>query len=234
MGKSKCVAIIPARGGSKGIPNKNLIHLCGKPLIYYTVNAAVKSNLIDRVIVSTNDSKISEVSKRYGAEVIIRPEKLAKDTSPTEPAIIHAIDSVESLGKSNIDTVVMLQLTSPIRSSNDIDNAIRTFKKDKVDSLFSASIMESFSIWNKHRNKLRSVTYDYKDRRRRQDRNPFFLENGSIYVFKPDILRKYNNRLGGKIGVYLMESWKSHEIDSAEDIEICEYFIKKLKLNRRI
>ena len=137
-GKPRVIAVIPARGGSKGIPRKNIRPLLGKPLIAYTIEAALKSKRIDRVVVSTEDEEIAEISQRWGAEVVRRPEELARDDSPSVDTILHAVDWFEEQGE-RFDIVVMLEATSPLRKEDDLDNAIGLLIKnlDKADSLVS-------------------------------------------------------------------------------------------------
>lgn len=218
-------AIIPARAGSKGIPNKNIMDFCGKPLIAWSIEQAMQSKYIEGVYVSTDGEEIAEISKKYGAEVIWRPADLASDTASSESALIHAVSEINK--KSEISTVMFLQATSPIRLNEDIDNAIDMFFDNSYDSLFSMSVLEDYCIWKKTENELHSLTYDYLKRGRRQERETLFLENGSIYIFKPEILIKCKNRLGGKIGMYEMPFDRSYEIDSMADIEICSYFMKR-------
>lgn len=224
MGK-KVIAIIPARAGSKGIHNKNIIDFCGKPLIAWSIEQAVQSKYIEDVYVSTDGEEIAETSKKYGAEIIWRPSDLALDTASSESALIHAISVIKK--KREINAAVFLQATSPIRLSEDIDNAVGMFFDSSYDSLFSMSVLEDYCIWKKTDNELHSFTYDYQKRGRRQEREPFFLENGSLYIFKPEILMTCKNRLGGKIGMYEMPFDRSYEIDSMDDIELCSYFMKK-------
>jgi len=128
------LAIIPARGGSKRLPKKNVRILRGKPLIFYTIDTANKSKYLDRVIVSTDDKKIAEISAKYGAEVIERPKKLARDDSPIIDAIFHVLNKIEA------DIVVLLQPTSPLRTAKDIDEAINLFIDNKCDSVISCSV----------------------------------------------------------------------------------------------
>ncbi|NQT81279.1 MAG: acylneuraminate cytidylyltransferase family protein [Candidatus Aminicenantes bacterium] len=226
------ITIIPARGGSKGIPQKNIIEFCGKSLISWSIEQAEASKYIKNVYVSSDDREVLKVSKESGAKIIKRPIKMATDTSRAEEALLHAINHIHKLSKEKIDIVIFLQATSPLRTSKDIDNAIRLFLSKKADSLFSASILEDFCIWEVRNRKLRSVTFDYKQRGRRQDRYPYYLENGSIYIFKPEIIKINNNRLGGKIIFYSMPLWKSYEIDTIEDVEICEYYMKNKILKK--
>ena len=219
------VAIIPARGNSKGIKNKNIINFCDKPLIYWTIQQSLGSKYInENVYVSSDSEEILNLSNSYGARIIKRPEELSTDNSTSEIALLHSINNIEKT--TNIDLVVFLQCTSPLRESGDIDNAIEYFIKNELDSLFSATNMKDLCLWRRFNKELKSINFDYKSRLMRQNIEPQFSENGSFYIFKPDILKKYNNRFGGKIGLYEMDSWKIYEIDDKEDIEICDYFMK--------
>ncbi|MDD5454069.1 MAG: acylneuraminate cytidylyltransferase family protein [Candidatus Ratteibacteria bacterium] len=219
------VAVIPARGGSKGIPKKNIIDFCGKPLIAWSILQSKNSELIDEVYVSSDDDEIIDISSSYGAKVIHRPGELATDFSTSEESLLHTVSIIEK--KVDIDLIVFLQATSPLREKKDIGEAITEFRIQKVDSLFSAARLEDFFIWEKTSKGLKSMNYDYKNRTRRQDTGKQYVENGSIYIFKPFILKKYNNRLGGRIGIYEMELWKTREIDSIEDKELCEWYFNK-------
>ncbi|MCJ7471358.1 MAG: acylneuraminate cytidylyltransferase family protein [Actinobacteria bacterium] len=222
------VAVIPARGGSKGIPRKNIIDFCGKPLIAWSILQSKNCKMIDEVYVSSDDDEIIDISCTYGAKAINRPRELATDFSTTEEALLHAVSIIEE--KADIDIVVFLQATSPLRGKKDIEEALTEFRTQKVDSLFSAAKLEDFFIWKKTSDGFKSMNYDYRKRIRRQDVEMQYVENGSIYIFKPSILKKYNNRLGGRIGVYEMEFWKTWEIDTIEDKELCEWYFKKNNL----
>ena len=228
---NKIVAVIPARGGSKGIPKKNLKHFCGKPLIAWTIQQALKSKHIDSVWVSSDSPEILKISKKFGANVIIRPKSLSSDTSTSESAWLHALDFIEKKTNS-VDTIVGLQATNPIRESSDIENAIKKFQRTGADSLFTGSDIGNYFIWKKTNKKLTSLNYNYKKRPRRQDFTKQFVENGSIYVLKPKILRKLNNRLGGKIEISLMENWKSFDIDTLDDFKLCETLMKRYLLQK--
>jgi N-acylneuraminate cytidylyltransferase len=221
------IVIIPARGGSKGIPQKNIMSFCGKPLVAWSIEAALNARLVDDVYVTTDDKMIALTSREYGAKIINRPAEFATDSSSSEDALLHAVETIESDGVV-IDAVVFLQATSPIRESSDIDGAIRQFCKKQADSLFSSCLLEDYCIWSFDNAYKESITYDYKNRGNRQGRKPYHLENGSIYIFKPAILKEQKNRLGGNIENFEMPFWKSYEIDSQGDIEICEVFMKKL------
>jgi len=225
------VAIIPARGGSKGIPKKNLKFFCGKPLIVWTIKQALNTKSIDSVWVSSDSREILKISEKAGANVIVRPKSLSLDISTSESAWLHALNCIEQ--KTNlVDIIVGLQATNPIRESADIEKAIKKFQRTNSDSLFTGSKIGNYFIWQKINKKLTSLNYNYKKRARRQDFSKQFVENGSIYVFKPKILRKLNNRLGGKIEVSLMENWKSFDIDTLDDFILCETLMKRYLLKK--
>jgi len=216
------ICIIPARGGSKGIPKKNIIDFLGKPLLAWSIEDAKNSSLIGQVYVSTDDTDIAKVAEQYGAKVIERPKEISGDFASSEEALQHAVQEVQKEGGQAIDYVVFLQATSPLRETEDIDKAIEKIISEDADSLFSGASIGDFLIWRKSGGKLESVNYDYADRKRRQDFKEQFVENGSLYIFKPEILLRYNNRLGGKIVVSEMEFWKSFEIDDMDDLNFCQ------------
>lgn len=218
----KVISIIPARGGSKGVPYKNIKLLHGKPLIAYTIEQSINSSLIDKTIVSTEDKKIKEVAINYGATVIDRPKKLATDIMPTEPVIDHVINIEQP------DVSVLLQPTSPLRRHNDIDNTLELMNKTRYDSIFSVYENHRF-IWKEENNKLVSLNYNYLDRKRRQDCPKEYAENGSIYVFKTESYLKENNRICGHYGIYIMPLQYSFEIDEPFDFWLCEKIIEKMR-----
>ena len=146
----------------------------GKPLIGWSIEHALGSKSISEVYVTTDDKEIAEVSRKYGARIIQRPAELATDTSPAEGSLLHALFEIER--KRKIDLVVLLQATSPVRDSDDINKAIEIFFSENADSLFSAAILEDFCVWEIIDNEMRSVTFDYKNRGRRQDRGPVSVE----------------------------------------------------------
>lgn len=227
----KIIAIIPARGNSKGIKKKNLIKFQGKPLIYWTVKQALDSKLIDNVYVSSDNKEILDYSKKIGAETILRPKSISGHKATSESALIHGVKNISD----SVDIVVFLQATSPIRKKNDIDNAIRKFKKDNVDSLFSASNLEDFNIWLEKDAKFRSINYDWKNRIRRQDKKgTIWCENGSIYITKVKSLLKKNNRISKNVSIYEMNIWQAFEIDEKKDIEFLQLIFKNLINNKKL
>lgn len=231
--KKQNLAIILARGGSKGIPKKNIIDLAGRPLIAWSIEQAKNSQLLDIVFVSTDDDEIADISRQCGAEIIRRPAELASDSSSSEEALLHAIDFIEHERKIEIGIIVFLQATSPLRKKDDIDNALRQYVVKKADSLFSCVKLKDHFIWRKEKDSYCSMNYDYRDRKPRQKIEPQYLENGSIYILRPEMIKNQHNRLGGKIAVYEMPLWQSFQIDTPDDIGICEYYIKKIYQQRK-
>ncbi|MGD1921141.1 MAG: cytidylyltransferase domain-containing protein [Pleurocapsa sp.] len=224
------ITIIPARGGSKGLPGKNIRNLADLPLIAHSIMSAKEAKLVDKVYVSTDDHEIAEIAKDYGAEIIDRPEQLANDTASSESALIHAVEQIEAKD-IDLNLVVFLQCTSPIRTAEDIDNAIKKVTTENADSLLSVSPNHRF-LWQEVDDVVQSINYDYRRRLRRQDMQPQYVENGSIYIFKPWVLKELNNRLGGKISLFPMSEAASWEIDSLLDFEIAESLLKKqVKVN---
>ena len=222
----KNIIVIPARGNSKGIKKKNLINFCQRPLLYWTLKQAKKSNLIDDIYVSTESKEISKLCKNLGVNVIKRPKKLCADNASSESAIKHIISSI----KDKIDNIVFLQATSPLRKIDDIDNAFKKFKKTKADSLFSGHKAEDFfDIWELKNKKFSPLTINFKNRKPRQIfKTQHFMQNGSIYIFKKKILDRYNNRLGGKIMVSEMDEWQSFQLDNYKQKKIMEVLFKRM------
>jgi CMP-N,N'-diacetyllegionaminic acid synthase len=224
------VAIILARGGSKGISNKNIIDFCGKPLVAWTIEQCLSSKYISDVWVSSDSQLILNVAEKYGAKIISRPNGISGDLASSESAWKHAIETIQEY--DNIDLVFAPQATSPLRETKDINNAIELFHREKYDSMFASCTAEDLFFWEKgNKGKLQSVNYDYLNRKRRQDMQEQIIENGSFYIFKPEIIQKHNNRFGGKIGHSKMDFWKMFEIDSLEDLKICSVLMQEFLLN---
>jgi YrbI family 3-deoxy-D-manno-octulosonate 8-phosphate phosphatase len=219
------IAIIPARGGSKGIPRKNLRMLAGKPLLAHSIQQAFASGAVGRVLVSTDDTEIASVSWQHGAEVVWRPVEISGDKASSEAALLHALDYVAGADGRDPKLVVFLQPTSPLRRAEDIRDAVQTLHEQKADSLFSACPLHGF-VWRVENGSPRSFNYNHASRPMRQDAHDDVVENGSIYVFKPWVLRQHQNRLGGRIAVYRMDSAHYYQIDEPEDIEILEALMR--------
>lgn len=222
--RQRVVAIIPARGGSKGVPNKNLRLLAGKPLVYWTIEAARRSSCVDRVVVSTDSPEIAHVSKQYGAEPIMRPRELAEDWSPSEDALVHALNVMGNVDQ--LEAVVFLQATSPLRTHVHIDEAFSLFRERQADSLLAVYQSHVF-LWEEREGEAFPLYFDYLHRPMRQAMTGQFRENGALYIFKPSVLIEGGNRLGGKIVLYRMPEAVSLDIDNEMDIQLAELMLRR-------
>ena len=225
---SDVIAIIPARGGSKGIPRKNLRLLAGKPLIVHTIEQALAAESVTRVVVSTDDDEIAAVSQTAGAEVVRRPSELSGDTASSESALLHVLTHLKNEEDYQPDLVVFLQCTSPIRRAHDIYQAIKKLQTEQADSLLSVVPIISW-LWRETEGQIHSLNFDYRNRLRRQDRPREFNENGSIYIFKPWVLKQLNNRLGGQIAYYEMDMPSNIDIETDDDLIMAEMMLARLE-----
>ena len=217
------LAIIPARGGSKGIPLKNLVKIRKKPLIEYAIKGSLNSK-INRTVVSTDNQKIAKIGKKLGAEIIIRPKKLATDESQIEPVITHVLEYLK-LENYIPDLIVLLQNTSPLRTSKHIDHAIQFFIKNNYDSIFSGYFSHNM-IWQIKNKSLQPLNYNPLRRQNRQDMKNQFVENGAIYITKNSSFNKSRCRISGHIGIFKMSEEESKEIDSEYDLMLVEQILK--------
>ena len=228
----KILAIIPAREGSKGLPEKNIKILAGKPLIAWTIEQAKKSKYIDRLIVSTDDKKIAKIALGFGAEVPwLRPKKLAHDKSKIIDVIFHSLNSLKK-EKYIPNIIILLQPTSPLRIDKDIDSALEIFFRKKAESLISISEFRhspfcSFKI-NRRKYLEPVFTWDYF-KKRRQDLTKVYLPNGAIYISTPKTLLKHKGFYFNKITPYIMPTERSVDIDDGVDFYLAESIIKNKK-----
>jgi CMP-N-acetylneuraminic acid synthetase len=199
------LGITPARGGSKGIPGKNIKDISGKPLVAWTIEAAKESKMIDRYVVSTEDEEIAQIVRGNSVEVLSRPSELATEEATTISVIQHAIEQIPC------DIVVLLQVTSPIRKTGLIDECIKEFKDNDYDSLATGFICDY-------------IEYG-KNELRRQDIQGFFYDDGSVYVIKAEIIKK-GDRYGKKIGRKIISRWENQEIDDEFDF----WLVKRILL----
>ena len=224
----KVIAIILARGGSKGIPNKNILDFLGKPLVAWSVIQAKITEEIDDVYISSDSDDILKIAESYGAVKIKRPDEISGDTAKSEEAILHALDVI---GK-NHKFIIMLEPTAPLRKPDDLSKAIKLFIDNKWDSAFSSAELQDFLIWKKDKDdKLIGVNYNYKIQEPRQFRDMEYVENGAIYMFKPEIMLNNSNRFGGDIGMIPNKFWQSFEIDEKDDWEFVELIFKNYLLD---
>ena len=224
---AKVVSIIPARGGSKGISKKNIKPLAGKPLLAHTIEASINSGAVDRTIVSTDSEEIAEVSRKYGAEVIMRPAGLATDSAQSEPVLLHVVEEFEKQGFVP-DIVVFLQCTSPLRGQQPIKEAVEKVLKGSFDSVIT--VHKTFDYFGKKSGE--EYIPFRKERKLRQDMEPWYRDNGAVYALKREILLKEKNRYGGKIGTVLMSEEDSLEIDTPFDFWLIEQIIKWRQAHR--
>jgi len=224
---TKYIAIIPARGGSKGVPKKNIKEFLEKPLIEHSINYAKESKFIEKIILTTDNEEIKKIGKDNNITVVNRPKEISGDKATTESAIEHVI----SLFKFSIDTtIVLLQPTSPIRPKNSLDKMIKIFNEQLYDSMLTLSPIHPLT-W-KVDNKKTECMYDYSNRPRRQDfkeKDLIYDENGSVYIFTNKIFIEKNNRLGGKIGHYIFKEEYGRQIDTPLDFKLLETIGKYLK-----
>ncbi|MGR5902766.1 acylneuraminate cytidylyltransferase family protein [Bacillus cereus] len=198
MNKQKVVAIIPARGGSKGIPRKNIRLLNGKPLISYAIEVAKKSNLIDKVVVSTDDIEIGNIAKKYGAEVIMRPDHISSDEVPLDPVIHYTVEKIEEELDESYDIVVTVQPTSPLLSIFTLENVIQKIIKENYDTVLTG-LDDRHLSWKLEQDKF---VPNFKERKNRQYLPSEFRESGAVFATKRKCITP-NNRMG-KISLFML------------------------------
>lgn len=211
-------SIILARGGSKGLPRKNLIDLCGKPLISYAISASLSSSFVKETWVSTDDKEIEMVSKSLGAFVLKRPSEFAMDFSPSEDALLHFHKNIP------YDVLVFIQPTSPQIKAEYIDSGISKLIADNLDSVFSVTKKHWIPTWSLD---ISPIGWNPNNRPRRQDRPEYYEENGAFYITTRSQFAKTNNRYGGKMGIIEVPLEESFQIDTMEDLVL----VRKLMEN---
>jgi CMP-N-acetylneuraminic acid synthetase len=227
----KVLAIIPARGGSKGLPRKNILDLAGKPLIAWTIEASLNSKYITKTIVSSDDDEILRISKSYGAEILKRPDEFATDSASSELVVNHAIKSINE----SFDYIILLQPTSPLRDVVNINNAFENLFKKNATALISVCKINNKILKAFKENKngyIDGVSNNKYPFMRRQDLPKTYLSNGAIYIIKVDEFMKNNSFFTDKTISYIMNEIQSMDIDTQEDLEKAESFIDdKTKTN---
>lgn len=217
----RVLAIIPARGGSKGLPGKNLRLLAGKPLIAWTIEHALGTPEVTDTVVSTDCPEIAEVAVAAGAEVpFMRPAELATDTAPTEPAMLHALKLLEE-ARPTYDVIALLQPTSPLRHPQMTSRALAQMRAEGADSLLAVTESHAF-FWQQQPVR---ASYDVANRPRRQDIAPAdrrYRETGSLYLSVRNLLVQQGNRLGGNITLFETSEEESFEVDSLADFRLLE------------
>jgi CMP-N-acetylneuraminic acid synthetase len=221
MTTSSTLAIIPARGGSKGVKRKNIRELDGRPLIAYTIDAAKASSAVDRVVVSTDDQEIADVAAAAGAEVpFIRPAELARDDTPTEPVLTHALKELDE----EFDQFVLLQPTSPLRTAKHVTEAVEKYKNSDAMSLLSVHQSKNYR-WQYTDEGATQINFD-GDRSRRQEKRPEFAENGAIYITDVDSYLETENLMYGKTELYEISERSAVDIDTPFDLWLAEQILQ--------
>ena len=230
--KANIIGVIPARGGSVGVPLKNIHELCGKPLIYYVIEAALSSVYLRRLIVSTDHEEIARISKSYGAEVPFkRPADISEDVA-TEFVIQHAVRFIEEEENRKIDIVVTLQATTPLLKSSDIDATIEKLTMDNADSAITVKEVTEYPWWMLRMDSKGFIEpFLIQDLAGeitiRQNLEKLYVPNGGVYATKRDILMNENRIIGKKCSAVVMPRERSLDIDSPLDFKIIETIVKE-------
>jgi N-acylneuraminate cytidylyltransferase len=214
----KVVAVIPARGGSKGVPAKNVRRVGGVPLVARAVASARTATLIDDVFVSTEDEQIALTAVDAGARIIERPLDIAGDTASSESALIHALDQIDASGEG-ADILVFIQSTSPFIEPADLDAAIQRVLDGESDVVFAAARTHGF-LWRETENGAAGINHDERFRLRRQDSEPQFLETGAFYVMRVDGFRAAGHRFFGRVGIAVVPELTAIDVDTTDDLEV--------------
>ena len=224
------IALIPARGGSKGLPNKNIRPLCGKPLIAHSIEVALRAKSISEVIVSTDSAEIAEVSKKFGAKVpFLRPSELAQDNSLAIDNYIYTIERLRKDG-AKMEEILVLLPTAPLRLAEDIDNAVKIFKEKNADSVISYYKAPHPLQWYKYFDAsgvVRSFLPEGNRLANRQEEKDAYLPNGSIYIFKAELLIEKKSYFSERTFPYIMPASRSVDIDTIDDFEYAEFLMNK-------
>jgi YrbI family 3-deoxy-D-manno-octulosonate 8-phosphate phosphatase len=211
------VAVIPARGGSKGVKGKNLRRVAGRTLVARAVDAARGARFIDRVVVSTDDPDIAAAARDAGAEVIVRPATISGDTASSEAAVLHALDQL----RPEPEIAILIQPTSPFIDPADLDAAVRRVREGNEDVVFAATETHAF-LWRETAEGAVGVNHDAAVRQRRQDRDAQFQETGAFYVMRVDGFRATGHRFFGRVGIAEVDPARSLEIDTERELELAE------------
>jgi CMP-N,N'-diacetyllegionaminic acid synthase len=218
------LAIIPARGGSKRLPRKNILDLVGKPLIAWSIEAGLNSKYVDKVVVTSDDDEILNISKKFGAETIKRPDDLASDTATTFDAIKHTIENLPQY-----DYIVLLQPTSPLRNEKHIDEAIQLLEAKKADAIVSVSEMDHSPLWSNtlpEDGNMNNFLRDEVLNKRSQDLEKYYRLNGAIYICNTEnLLEEKSFFLKENIFAYVMERKDSIDIDKLIDFKIAGLYL---------
>ncbi|MEW6577694.1 MAG: acylneuraminate cytidylyltransferase [Chloroflexota bacterium] len=228
------LAIIPARGGSKGIPRKNIRLLNGKPLIAYSIEQARQTPAISRVVVSTDDAEIGAVAQQYGAEVVWRPAEISGDTASSESALLHVLDHLAQTEGYEPELVVFLQCTAPLTLAEDISGTIQALLDQRADTAVAVVPFHYF-LWKRDsKGNAIGVNHDKSQRLLRQQQDPQYLEAGAVYVMRTQGFRQARHRFFGKTALYVMPAERRLEIDEPVDFKIAELLLAERQKHERL
>lgn len=228
------VAIIPARGGSKGIPRKNLLPLCGKPLIGWTIEAARAARCVDRVVVSTDDAEIRTVARQFGADVVWRPTEISGDQASSEAALLQALELLRDTEHYEPARIVFLQCTSPLTSHEDIEGTVAALEAQRADSAVAVTDFHYFLWRESGAGDVVGINHDKSVRLLRQQREPNYRETGAVYVMRTAGFRESKHRFFGKTAHYVMPAGRCWEIDEPVDVTIAEVLLRQQLSERRL
>jgi YrbI family 3-deoxy-D-manno-octulosonate 8-phosphate phosphatase len=229
----ECLAIIPARGGSKGIPRKNILPLAGKPLIAYNIEQARLARSVNRVVVSTDDAEIGAVARQYGAEVVWRPAEISGDSASSEAALLHVLESLHAAEGYQPDVLVFLQCTSPLTLADDIDGTVQALLDAQADTAL-AVIPFHYFLWKPQPDgDAVGINHNKGYRPLRQEREPQYLETGAVYVMRVPGFEAARHRFFGKTAMHIMPPERRLEIDDPVDFQVAEVLLRDLQQVRR-
>jgi len=229
----KDIAIIPARGGSRGIPRKNVLPIGGKPLIAWTIEAARAAESVDRVVVSTDDPEIGRVAEAFGADVVWRPAELSGDQASSESALLHALEFLERAEGYDPDILVFLQCTSPLTQAEDIDGTVRAMLDADADTALSVAEFHYFLWRRENAGEAVGINHDKSIRLLRQNREPQYQETGAVYAMRASGFREARHRFFGRTALYVSPPDRVGEIDDPIDMQFCELLIRQREQRRR-
>jgi len=219
------LAIIPARGGTKTVPRKNVLPLCGRPLIYWTICAARAAERVDRVIVSTDDEEIAKISQQYEAEVVWRPPEISGDTASSESALLHVLEHFRDTEQEVPAIVAFLQCTSPLTLPEDIDGTVEALLNNNADSAVAVTPFHYF-LWRSEDGACVGINHDKRVRLLRQQRDDQYLETGAVYAVRSRAFLEAKQRFCGLTAMYVMPPDRCQEIDDPVDFEIAEVLLR--------
>ena len=230
----KILAVIPARGGSKGVPGKNIKPLAGRPLIAWTIGAARRSRFVNRLVVSTDDPHIAEVSQAWGAEVVERPAAISGDAASSEAALLHTLDHLRAAEGYEPDVLVFLQCTAPLTAAADIDGTVERLLESGADAALAAAPFHYFTWKQAADGEAAGVNHDHRRQRQlRQEREPEYLETGAVYAMRTEAFRRVGRRFCGRTVLHVTPLERRLEIDDPVDFQVAEVLLRDLKRAER-